>query len=1063
MVFSISYALKSISRRKQKNVITAIAIALGVALFIGTQAATDGIYDTVTRIDLNNQGNIDISIFQPTSINGMYTNNVSNTIQEAITDGNSILSNIESISSRITYQSSVYASISGNLEKNVGIRAIDPNDEEFGDFYDFDSNSIISKDRLSILLDSNQTIISNTLSDEMGLDVGNEIQISLPNGLGDSTTIALNVSSIFNDALGRGKVGAGPPGTFRVSQLYIHLEMAQNFLAEDVNGSKDYVTDLQIKVKGVNRDIDNFDIKAKSFPGKATIQAVMDELDILLEPEYDDLLVLSLRIIIVDTEFEELAGLGSIMTLFAIMLNGVALLLIINVQSMAVDDRKNQTAILRALGSSTRTVFSIFLIEAMIIGVLGAILGLLLGFGIGIWILSILSDVFEVEISGSGLNGSLILTAMIAGVVLSIITAVAPSLSAARLGIANSLRGIKEEKKPKKGYWTLFFGIVLFPIGLMFATQVGDLTNEKTWADIGDQITILLGFGLTLAGVGLLLTLVLSRRVALSISGISLFGVGTFFFVWALEKAKTGEGGNLFSLILLFMIVGSTLLVSVNYDAILKGVNKLLFLIVGIRAISQVTTRQMIGKKNRGVLIYTILTVILVLTIFIASAAETQRFSVVNAYDQLSDGVDIVVVTDNAVEGTSDRILSINQRIQEFEGIELGMVTSVFGFKRTQMPIYLVSPEDDNFDISEDIVSVPVIEFNETVLNPNGNWGSDSLNLRFSDLSDDISGINDRKISTNTKDSEHNKITKETFDLFFDNRTREEVVKHNAGSDTEQSVQETQQMVLGGFVLDWLHLDLTTGATVYLQATNGSIVPVYIGGTLQFDMLGNEQSALYGDGLFVPTGLASILPFDVLHENVFLVRSENGYNDVVENEALANAIEVDINNLKEGANSFSLEQNPVNLIGASTSIVQDIVEGFFFQQAGFWDFLGAFSTLGLFIGGLGMMIIAVRSVSERKREIGMMRSIGFSRKSIVYGVLIEMFVISILSLTVGIGIAVIFSENFASSLFGVKALYPMGQILSYVFGLLGIAIISGVIPGYNASKVAPSEALRYTG
>lgn len=1050
MVFSITYALKSISRRKQKNLITAIAIALGVALFIGTQAATQGIYDTVTRIDLNDQGNNDITILQPTSINSMYTSNVSQTIQEAIAAGNAVLADIESIAGQISYLSSVYATDTGVFEKNVGIRAIDPNDEGFGDFFTSGDSKII----LSTDLVDNNTIISNTLSKEMNLEEGDEIQISIPDGLGNATTIALEISAIYDDTEDRGKVGAGPPGTFRQSQLYVNLETVQNLLAPKFN---DYVTVIHITVKGVNRDIDNFDIRAKSFPGKDTIQAIMDELEVLLEPEYDDLLVLSFRIIIVDTEFENLAGLGSVMTLFAIMLNGVALLLIINVQSMAVDDRKNQTAILRALGSSTGTVFTIFLVEATIIGVAGALLGLALGFGIGIWILGILSEVFEVEISGTGLTGSLISTAMIAGVILSIITAVAPSLSAARLGIANSLRGIKEEKKPKKGYWTLFFGIVLLPIGLMFATQVGDLTDDNTWADVGDQITILLGLGLTLAGIGLLLTLVLSRRLALSISGISLFGMGTFFFVWALEKIKTGDGGNLFSLILLFMIAGSTILVSVNYDSILQGVNKLLFLIVGVRAISQVTTRQMIGKKNRGVLIYTILTVILVLTIFIASAAETQRFSVVDAYDEFSDGVDIVVVTDIAVEGTGDRLLSINGRVSG-----LGAVTSVFGFRRTQMPIYLVSPLDEDFDISEDILGVPVVEFNETILNPNNDWGSDSLSLRFSDLSDDISAINNRQISTNTKDKEHDEIRKETFDLFFDNFTRDEVVIHNTGTDTEQSVPETQQMVLGGFALNFMNLELITGATIYLQATNGSIIPVYLGATLQFDMLGNEQFALYGDGLFVPTGLASALPFTVQHENVFLVRSENGYNDLDENEALALAIEEDINKLNE-VTSFSRQQVPVNLIGASTSIVQDIVEGFFFQQAGFWDFLGAFSTLGLFIGGLGMMIIAVRSVSERKREIGMMRSIGFSRKSIVNGVLIEMFVISILSLIVGIGIAVIFSENFASSLFGVKALYPMNLILSYVFGLLGIAIISGAIPGYNASKVAPSEALRYTG
>ena len=130
------------------------------------------------------------------------------------------------------------------------------------------------------------------------------------------------------------------------------------------------------------------------------------------------------------------------------------------------------------------------------------------------------------------------------------ITAVLPSIKDAKVGIANSLRGIEEEKKPRKGYWTLIVGILFLPIGIINATQVGDLTNDKTWESYPNQISIILGFGLTLAGLGLLLTLVLPRRMALSISGVSLFSIGTFFFVWAIGRGK-GDGGNLFSIILL--------------------------------------------------------------------------------------------------------------------------------------------------------------------------------------------------------------------------------------------------------------------------------------------------------------------------------------------------------------------------------------------------------------------------------------------------------------------------------------------------------------------------------
>ncbi|OLS25765.1 MAG: putative ABC transporter permease YknZ [Candidatus Heimdallarchaeota archaeon LC_2] len=1046
MVFSITYALKSITRRKQKNLITAIAIALGVALFIGTQAGSDGIFDTVTKINLADQGNRDISIFQPTSSNGMFTSDVSELIDDLSID------DIESISNRITFRSSVYENATGGFEKNVGIKAIDISNEGWGEFSKVDGTSI----SLSTDLQGNNTIISNTLSEAMGLEKDNKILISIPDGTGNATTVELTITAIYDDDEGRGKVGAGPPGTNRLSNLYVNLQTIQNLLAPQF---ANFVTDIQIKIKGVNRDLSNFDIEGKTFPGKEKIQTIIDELEIALDAEYDGLLIFSQRINLVDNQFEDLSGLSSVLTLFAIILNGVALLLIINVQSMAVDDRKNQTAVLRALGSNVSTIIFVFMIEALIIGIFGAIMGLAIGFLISLWILNILSDIFKVTIASSGLSTGLVFTAAISGIVLSVITAVSPSIKAARVGIANSLRGIKEEKKPRKGYWTLIFGIIFLPLGLINATNVGDLTDNKTWESYDNQISILLGFGLTLAGLGLLLTLVLSRKIALSITGVSLFSIGTFFFVWALAKGK-GDGGNLFTFILLFMIVGSTIIVSVNYDSILEFVGKVLFFFTGMRAITQVTTRQMIGKKNRGVMVYTILTVILVLTVFIASAAETQRITVVDEYANLTDGVDIVVVTDNAFDGTAERIFNLTLN---GKNPELGQITDVFGFRRTHIPLYLVSPMDDNFDISSDTVIIPVVEMDESIVNPNNNWDEHSLKLRYSKISDEVQkegGLS--QISTNTPDDEHVEISKETFSLFFSNFTREKTVTHNTGTETEFKIPENQQMVLGGFALDFIKLDLVYGATVYIQATNGAIIPLFIGGTLFFDMLGDEEFPLYGNSIVVPKSLGTILPYDSPNKNVFLVRADNEYGDSETNRLLAQAIESDLNNLNDEF-SFSSLQTPKTLIGASTSIVKDEVEGFYFDQAAFWDFLGTFTTLGLVIGALGMMIIAVRSVTERTREIGMMRSIGFSRKSVVLGVIIEMMVISLLSLIVGFFIAIIMSESFALSIFGVKAVYPMGKIFGYVFGLLGLAIISGIIPGYNASKVTPSQALRYTG
>ena len=1050
MVFTITYALKSILRRKQKNLITAIAIALGVALFIGTQAASNGVLSTITKINLENQGNSDISIYQPTSPNGMFSGSVSHLIRTSMLE-NPKLQNIETVADRIKYTGSVYQNSTGEFQKNVVIKAINPDDQGFGEFINLKGKSI----PISTTLVDYNVIISHKLMKDMRLKISDNIQISVPDGLGNATTITLTIIDIYNDNIGRGTEDGGVPGDSRAAQLYFNLETAQSKLNPTL---RNYLTDIQITVKGVNRDLDNFDIKAKTFPGKEKIQATLNELQDLLNG-YDGLLIYSQRVYLVDSLGLSLSGISSILLLFAIILNGVALLLVINVQSMAVDDRKNQTAVLRALGANISTITMVFLLEASIIGMIGAVMGLALGYLVSLWILEILSQVYGATLSSAGLTTGLVLTAVLSGVILSILTAVIPSMKAAKVGIANSLRGLDDAKIPRKSYWTLIFGLLFFPLGLLNATHVGNLADNNTWESFDNQISILLGFGLTLAGLGLLLTRAISRKIALNITGVSLFSLGTFFFVWAIGKGK-GDGGNLFGFLLLYMIVGSSIVVSVNYDRILNLVGKIFTLGYGNHAITQVTVNQMKGKKNRGVMVYTILTVILLLTIFIASAAQTQRVSIVNAYDGYSDGVDILVATDNAFSGTADRIRSLNDRVHDQS---IGHIKDVFGFRRTNLPIYLVSPLDDNFDISTDMVSLTVSEIAESTIKPNGIWDEQSLKLQFRKLSDEIqSKTGLPQIDGTTSKSEHAVVRDKTFNLLFSDFTREKLVTYSTGAELQSQTTENQQMVLGGYPLEFINLGLTYGSTIYIQAVNGSIIPLFIGGTLEFDMLGDKPDYIYGNTIIVPPSIAGIIPYENDKENLFLVRSDNGYRDIKANKALASIIEADLNNLNDPS-SFSSIQTPANLIGASATVIKDEIAFYYAREASFWDFLRSFTTLGLVIGTLGMMIIAVRSVTERTREIGMMRSIGFSKSSVVLGVIIEMLVLSLLSVMVGLFIALIMVESFTKSALGVKAVYPIWQILEYIIGLLCLAIISGVIPGYNASKVAPSHALRYTG
>ena len=1033
MAFALPYAIKSISRRKKKNLITSLAIALGVALFIGAQAGSDGVISSISKINLDNIGNIDITITDPTSTNGLFNESLVDLIDTTDSDLNSILT----ISPRIIYSTTVYASESGLLEEGIRVRGIQPGDLGFGEFEDEDGVKIKLEDHLV----SGKVIISDLLAAKLNLSANDEIQFSMFNGLGNSITEKLIVSTIYDELKGRGMVGASPKET--TPQLYINLDDLQSNLDPLIGEA---ISEISLTFNGIDRGIENFDVDGKDFPGKDIIKNAVQKLEEIFTTEFPGGFVFSARVNFVERLGDELIGLTSFLTIFAVMLNATALLLIINVQNMSIDDRKNQTAVLRALGSSISTIFAIFVLESAIVGIVGALVGFLLGYIVSIGMLALLSDSFGVKITGAGLTPDLMIVALIIGVLLSVVTAVLPSLGAARQGVANALRGLEDPKKPRRGFVTLFLGVIFLPLGLSLATQVGNIFDIDNWTTYENQTTILLGFGLTLAGLGMLLTLVLPRRLALSISGASMWGLGAFFTTVGSGRVKSGDPGNWFLTVLLFIIIGGTLLVSVNYESLMNLTNRILFFFTGLKAISQVTTSQMVGKKSRGVLVFTILTIILFLMILISIYSATMRVGAIELFDRYSDGVDIVVTTDNAFIGTADRIKGVDSSIE-----------NVFAFRRTVLPIYFVSPLDPNLDVSTDVMFVPIIEVPSEIINPDDDWNEvNSLQLSFRTLSDEIEDKTGHTISTRKTLDEHKEITKDVFEEFYEGSVRNEKVEFG---DDEKF--EDQVMIMSSWAIQLINLEFLNGVTVYLQTSNGGVIPTYVGGSPWIDMMGSASFPLFGNAILVTPTIAAQLPFDVDVPNLFLVRSSNGYNENEKNHALANNIEIDLNNLEDPTSFSSI--NGGNLIGGSATVIKDVVEDYWFEQVAFADAFTSFASMGLIIGALGMMIIAFRSVSERTREIGMMRSIGFSRRSVVTGVLIEMVTISTLGLIVGMIDGVMFAASVIVSDLGIPPVYPFMKLLGYTLGVIGLGFTAGAIAGYNASKITPGDALRYTG
>lgn len=125
----------------------------------------------------------------------------------------------------------------------------------------------------------------------------------------------------------------------------------------------------------------------------------------------------------------------------------------------------------------------------------------------------------------------------------------------------------------------------------------------------------------------------------------------------------------------------------------------------------------------------------------------------------------------------------------------------------------------------------------------------------------------------------------------------------------------------------------------------------------------------------------------------------------------------------------------------------------------------AISLLAIIIGGVGVINTMIMSVFERTREIGVLKAVGWKNGRILAMILGESIVLTLVAAVIGIILGVVGVEiilNLLSSTGSViKPVLSLDTLLRAFGVALLVGIIGGLYPAYRASKLAPTEALRY--
>jgi len=124
-----------------------------------------------------------------------------------------------------------------------------------------------------------------------------------------------------------------------------------------------------------------------------------------------------------------------------------------------------------------------------------------------------------------------------------------------------------------------------------------------------------------------------------------------------------------------------------------------------------------------------------------------------------------------------------------------------------------------------------------------------------------------------------------------------------------------------------------------------------------------------------------------------------------------------------------------------------------------------FLAIGLLIGIAGIGIISYRNVIERRQQIGMMRAIGFKRRSITASFLIETSFVTIIAIVMGIifgiGIGWQIYDGGGYQELGASFVVPWGNLLVITVGAYFATLLFTFYPSLMAARIPPAEALRY--
>lgn len=316
----------------------------------------------------------------------------------------------------------------------------------------------------------------------------------------------------------------------------------------------------------------------------------------------------------------------------------------------------------------------------------------------------------------------------------------------------------------------------------------------------------------------------------------------------------------------------------------------------------------------------------------------------------------------------------------------------------------------------------------------------------------------------------------EMYGFYEDNRelfaqmtpsvTVDGTVKH----DTD----ELESTSIGGYSEEYLDLkgyELAAGRMIsYADVISRQKVCV-IGAFVAQELYGSAEEALNetikaGGNAFKVIGVVEAQDADDMDDGgtddflwmPYSVAVKMSRNAVISNYTFASADTSRSDECKEAIETFLYEifkDDDLYRVSAMSEMLDSLNE----QIAMMSGMLGGIAGISLLVAGVGVMNIMLVSVTERTREIGIRKSLGADKGTIMQQFVIEAAVTSSLGGVVGIIIGC-GATTIIGTAIGISATPTLGAVLISFSVSVGIGLLFGYMPASRAANLNPIDALR---